>query len=555
MPRQNEQVNEIWICDKGRFAHHYAQSNDRVTSPRVRKNGKWVKASWGDALDQVAQGLKGAGSNVLAIASGRASNEDLFNLHSLMKHLGGKSVLSDQMAGGNLVQRYGVGAGTNLGDLGKRDAVLVIASDLHEEAPIWWLRLKQAAERGATLVVANARATRLDAYAKHKLEYSAGEAVQAALGLLYHIGGDKDLARFEGGKDLKSAAKALKRARNLMVFYGQEGVNYSGTESLARAGALMVESKGRVGEASNGLVAVWPNANTQGAWDMGFKPDPQGVANALDGLKAAYVVASDPISSDPESSAVLEGLAFLVVQDLFMTPTAEMADVVLPAQSFVERAGTFTSGERRVQRLYAAVAELSDSLPDWKITAEIAKRLEIDLEAAAAPLVFERISEQVRDYSGLSYSGLARVEPQWPVLGGSDLYFGGTAYMNGQGLGIQIAPRGEGRPLKWKAPPRASAAKDLLLVPVTRLYDRSTTMQPSNLLGGRIAALQMSIHPSEIERLGLGEVQQVEVSWDGRVERLELALNADVPPGLALVPRRAGLSIAEPIPVDVRRPE
>lgn len=551
MPRQNEHVNEIWICDKGRFAHHYARDPERLTTPLVRKNGKLAKASWKEALTRAAEGLKEAGTDLIGVASGRLTNEDLYNLRVLFGKLGGKAILSDPMAGGNLVQRYGVGVGSNLSSLGKRDAVLVIASDLHEEAPIWWLRLKQAAERGATLIVANARATRLDDYAQHNLRYDSGDGARTALGLLHFIGADPELARFEGDRALKSAARAFKRARNATVFFGREGLNYAGTEALARACALMIEAKGRLGEPNNGLVAVWPRANTQGAWDMGLRPDPRGLNTALEGAVAAYVIAADPVGDE---SASLEKLSTLIVQDLFVTATAELADVVLPAQSFVERAGTFTSGERRVQRLYPAVSEPSGSLPDWKIVAEVARRLEVDLEDTAAPLVFERIASEVRDYSGLSYDDLAVVEPQWPEVGGGDNYFGGTAYANKQGLGVQLAPHRAGRPLRWKAPPRASAAKDLLLMPVTKLYDQGRTLRPSKLLAARMAPLQMTLHPVEIERLGLSGAEEAEISWDGRVERLKFTPSTEVPPGSALVPRSVGLALLEPTPVTVRRP-
>jgi NADH-quinone oxidoreductase subunit G len=401
--------------------------------------------------------------------------------------------------------------------------------------------------------VANARATRLDEYAQHKLRFSSGRAVNTALGLLQAIGKDPDLKRFEGDRELKSAARALKRAKNAIVFFGREGLNYAGTEALARACALLIESRGRLGKPNNGLVGVWPRANTQGAWDMGIRPEPKGLKSALEGAKTAYVVGTDLVIEEPGSEAALEKLSLLIVQDLFLTATAELADVVLPAQSFVERAGTFTSGERRVQRLYHAVGEPSGSLPDWKIVAELAQRLELDLENEAAPLVFERIANSQTDYSGLSYDDLAAVEQQWPEVGGADLYFGGTAYANMQGLGVQLAPRGPERPLKWKAPPRASAAKDLLIVPVTKLYDQGNALRDSKLQEARIAQLQMTIHPSEIERLGLSDVGEAEIVWDGRVERVKFTASPEVPIGSALVPR--SLPLSEPTAVKVRRPE
>ena len=94
MPRQNEYVNEIWICDKGRFAaYHFAQYGERLTQPLVRENGKLRPASWREALERVAQAFREAGSGLVTLASGRLSNEDLFNLARLTDHLGGRKVL------------------------------------------------------------------------------------------------------------------------------------------------------------------------------------------------------------------------------------------------------------------------------------------------------------------------------------------------------------------------------------------------------------------------------------------------------------------------------
>ena len=102
------------------------------------------------------------------------------------------------------------------------------------------------------MIVANARATRLDQYAQHSLRYGSGQAVHTALGLLQFNGQDRELKRFEGDKELKSAARAFKRARNAIIFFGREGLNYSGTQALARSCALLIESKGRLGQAKTG---------------------------------------------------------------------------------------------------------------------------------------------------------------------------------------------------------------------------------------------------------------------------------------------------------------
>ena len=149
MPRQNEEVNEIWICDKGRFTYHYVQSPERLTTPLIRKDGELVKTSWEEAIAYAAQQVKAAGPNLTVITSGRLSNEDLVTLKRFSDQAGGQAILHTSISGGDWVARCGMSTGSDLKQLGEGSVILVFASDLHEEAPIWWLRVKQAAERGA----------------------------------------------------------------------------------------------------------------------------------------------------------------------------------------------------------------------------------------------------------------------------------------------------------------------------------------------------------------------------------------------------------------------
>ena len=178
MPRQNEEVNEIWLCDKGRFAYHYTESKKRLTKPLVRKEEKLARVSWTSAVSHAAENFLKFKKDFVVLASGRLANEDLFNLKSLADTAGGKAILYSDMGGGDLTSLVGVGQGTNIGDMGKGDAILVVASDLYQEAPIWWLRVKQAADRGATLIVANPRETKLDKFAKFVIRYAYGDEVK-----------------------------------------------------------------------------------------------------------------------------------------------------------------------------------------------------------------------------------------------------------------------------------------------------------------------------------------------------------------------------------------
>ncbi|MBU2612037.1 MAG: (2Fe-2S)-binding protein, partial [Chloroflexi bacterium] len=118
MPRQNEAVNEIWICDKGRFAHHFTENEHRLAKPLVRKDGKLAPVSWDKALGLVASKLADAKGEAVVIASGRLSNEDLFNLKQLADGLGGEALLYTQMGGGEYTAASGVPSGTNFAEMG-----------------------------------------------------------------------------------------------------------------------------------------------------------------------------------------------------------------------------------------------------------------------------------------------------------------------------------------------------------------------------------------------------------------------------------------------------
>jgi NADH-quinone oxidoreductase subunit G len=370
MPRQNEQVNEIWICDKGRFAYHFAESKQRLEKPLVRKQA----ASWDEALTEVSSKFAEAKNDTVVLASGRLSNEDLFNLKSLADGLGGAAVLYTDMGGGDLVMQVGVGQGTNFSDLGKGDAILVVASDLYEEAPVWWLRVKQAADRGATLIVANPRETKLDRFANYVVRYSNGDEVKT----VRDLGGEGKIA------------EAFAKAENAIVLLGSDGLGLTGSSNLAAACANLLVKTGHTGKRNNGLIGVWPKANDQGAWEIGFRP----VADLTSMLrgKAVYIAGADPVGDDPALEKALKDAKFLVVQELFQTKTAELADVVLPARAYTERDGTFTSGERRVQRFYPAVPPLGETKADYAITAEIAQKLNIDLAGSSSVLVFDQLA-------------------------------------------------------------------------------------------------------------------------------------------------------------------
>jgi len=554
MPRQNESVNEIWICDKGRFAYHYTQSKERLTQPLVRRDGELVSIGWDEALNYVAENFVHAGKNLLTLASGRLSNEDLFNLSELTAGLGGKSALYTQMAGGDLVTQIGVGQGTNLADLGKGSVIVVVASDLDEEAPIWWLRVKQAAERGATLIVVNPRHTKLERYANQVVRYSYGSEASTILAMINTMSAKQNFPKApkfqQGGEAVKTAAEAISAAENLIVFYGNEGIGLEASQALAQACANLLVVTNHVHKVNNGLIAVWPRANDQGAWELGYRPLPN-LREALQQYEAVYITGADPAGDDPSDVEVIRNAGFVVVQDLFLTETARLADVVLPAQPFTEREGTFTTGERRVQRFYPGVVR-PEYKPDYAITAAISKLVGVDVEATPMR-IFNRLAIKVPAFKGLSYRLLAQVSEQWPIIGRNDLYFGGTSYANAQGLGVHLSLPSQTPSLAWPQVPEVNLPESMLLaVPVTILYDRGRTLITNGLLHRRIPSPYIELHPEDAQRLGFNDGAQLQFTMGDILVKAILHVSQQVPSGVGLVPRSLGIPINSPTIIELK---
>lgn len=557
MPRQNEEVNEIWICDKGRYGYHYAESRDRLVDPLVRRNGELVPATWEEAISAVADGLRTAGSNVVTLAGGRLPNEDLFALRSLTDALGGKAVLHTYMAGGDWTARIGLPPESNIAAMGPETAILVVASDLENEAPIWYLRVRAAAKRGAQLIVLNPRPTKLDDVAAYTIRYEYGG--EAAAVRAFQSGSFHD-----DQEALRAAAEAFTGAENAVIFFGSEGLGLEGSQALVDACAGLLQATNHTGRPNNGLVGAWHAHNLQGAWDMGFAPVGD-LTSTLRGTGALIVAGADPAADDPGLAQAVDFAGFVVVHEMFLTETARMADVVLPVQSFIEREGTFTSGERRVQRFYPAVAPFRGPWQDFRIASAVAQRLGHAVEGRAASLVFRAIAQEVPDYAGMTYAKVSEVREQWPIVHRSDLYYGGTGYHNTQGMGVQLQPgvasgrwqvsgeASEAAPAESSQKPAAVGHDEVRLIPIARLYDRGTMLLPSVILQGRMARPVVRMNPTTATGLGVGENDLASIWVNGGQETVAVKLDETVPEGLALIPRSVGVPVTAPVVVKLQR--
>lgn len=195
MPRENDYVNEIWICDKGRFGMRFIESPERLRQPLIRKGDTLMPATWDEAITLVAEKLNHIRTHAGAAAIGGLAspdlpNEDLYLFQKLFRQVL-KSPNLDFQTGApgepevvDLGATLGVGKGTNLSSLGAGTAVLVVGADPEEEAPLYVLRLRGIAARGGDLTVINPYPTKLDRTPARVIRPRAGSEAFVALALL-----------------------------------------------------------------------------------------------------------------------------------------------------------------------------------------------------------------------------------------------------------------------------------------------------------------------------------------------------------------------------------
>jgi predicted molibdopterin-dependent oxidoreductase YjgC len=321
-------------------------------------------------------------------------------------------------------------------------------------------------------------------------------------------------------------------------------MNFGSSQILAQACANLLIKTNHVGKTNNGLIAVWPEANTQGAWDMGFKPE-ENLPETLKGAETLIIAGADPVGDGiiPD----LKG-KFLLVQELFLTETAVQADLVLPVLAVTEKSGTFTSGERRVQLFERALPASGECLADYEIAAKLGQALGLDMLQGSTEQVLEEIIKHQPDYASLTLSALREVPQQQPFVAKEALSYTGTVFKNTSGVGVQLPLAAENSKIsleKFTLPPK-NFGKGTLAVPVTRLYDQEIMIRTSEILGPRLIKNQLIVNPIDAEKAGLSAGSRVEISLRERKYEATVDLDQKVPEGVILIPRSMGIPLDGP---------
>ena len=330
--RTNEAVNEEWTCDRGKFGHSYVNSPERLTRPLLKTfGGEHVEIGWDEALRILVERLQGiksghGASAIAGIGSTRCTLEENYLFQKLLKNVVGTPNVDHRL------QNYPLWPmETSIADLESFKTIATVGMNLQEEQPIVYLRVyKSVRKKGANWVQSETVSG---------IEEALTSAGESGVLLLPHTLSASEFA----------AARAL---------CGSTGAK---------------------------LNLLLPDANSWGAVKAGVLPGEGGLdtagifQGAADGaIKLLYVMGSDPAVRyhDPAlARRALQRAELTVVQELFLTETAKLADLILPAASFAEKDGTFVNIEGREQKIHQAIEPRGESRPDWRILSDLLARL------------------------------------------------------------------------------------------------------------------------------------------------------------------------------------
>jgi predicted molibdopterin-dependent oxidoreductase YjgC len=303
---------------------------------------------------------------------------------------------------------------------------------------------------------------------------------------------------------------------------------------------------GNVGKESTGVNPLRGQNNVQGACDLGALPNVypgyQSVEDAVirekfeaawnsklspkkgltvieimhgvekGDIKAIYIMGENPALSDPNLNRTrksLEDVEFLVVQDIFLSETAEYADVVLPTACFAEKNGTFTNTERRVQRVRKAVSAPGQARDDWKIICDIATKMGFAMDYDCTGKIMDEIASVSPIYGGISFDRIDSVGLQWPC---PDKSHEGTKYLH---KGKFTRGKGKFHPVKFKDPAELTDSEfNFVLSTGRQLYQfhTGTMTRKSKVINQVSPTGYVEIHPRDADKLGISDGDRVEVA-------------------------------------------
>ncbi|MBN2137479.1 MAG: formate dehydrogenase subunit alpha [Sedimentisphaerales bacterium] len=576
------------LCVKGKFAMDFVADTRRLTTPLIKRSGKFQQATWEEAIELIAGRLREIKANhgpdsIAGLSSAKCTNEDNYVFQKFIRAAVGTNNVdhcarlchASTVAG--LARAFGSGAMTNsIAEIRNAGCIFVIGSNTTEAHPVMALDIKQAvAKNRAQLLVADPREIDLARFAKLYVAQKPGTDV-ALINAMMNVIIAEDLhdkkfinrrtenfdALAEVVKDftpekaeaittipaekIRQAARIYANAASASIVYSMGITQHTtGTDNVLSLANLAMLT-GNIGAESTGVNPLRGQNNVQGACDLGALPNvypgyqsvedenirakfeeawsaelPQNkgltvieMLHAVEtgDIKALYIMGENPALSDPNlnrTRKALEAVDFLVVQDIFLSETAQYADVVLPATCFAEKNGTFTNTERRVQRVRRAVAPPGQAREDWRIISEIATQMGYPMAYDSAGEILDEIASVSPIYGGISFKRIDAVGLQWPC---PDKNHPGTKFLHKDKF-----TRGKGKfhPVEFKDPAELTSGKYPFVLSTGRLlyqFHTGTMTRKCSAINQVSPAGFVEIHTEDAASLGIEDGQKVEVA-------------------------------------------
>ncbi|HXW68628.1 MAG TPA: molybdopterin-dependent oxidoreductase [Dissulfurispiraceae bacterium] len=417
-------INSGDLCTRGRFGFDYIYSENRLTQPMIKKDGTLTAVSWKEALDFITEKLDSikahyGPSAIGAIGSQRCTMEDNYMLQLFMRDVIGTDNIDSAARFGYAKAQKAIESAFGIDDLPitwdaplKADFILIVESDITSTLPVWGLNFILAKYYGKKLVVADSKETKLARNSKQWVRLKPGTGVALLKGMMKVII-DEGLYDMEKASstyhfntlvsslfactpaavseitgvpeaDIVGLARAYAASKRRLISVTSNASENTTSLNTILAAANLVNL---MGDSPETLQAPAEFSNTLGMWMMGVRPlkggkDLQEMIYKSDDIKSLYIMGENPVVTFPDVAAVekrLKALELLVVQDISLTKTAKLADVILPACSWAEKEGTFMSATGATHKIPKLVSERGQSVPDWMIFRNLARVMNKDL--------------------------------------------------------------------------------------------------------------------------------------------------------------------------------
>jgi predicted molibdopterin-dependent oxidoreductase YjgC len=582
------------LCVRGWHIHELLATGDRIAAPLVRKGGRLEPVPYDEAVSFAAERLsRFSGDEIAFLASPRASNEDNFLLARMARdvfHTNNVALASDQgHAHGAEVLLEGTGMPAMTGaltEVRKAGLILVVGADITKLNPIIGSEIHLAARGGADLVTLSSRRTQIAELSRTHLWLKAGSkrtALAAVAKVMLRQGWqDKDFirARTEGfdafarsldGLDLEGIeaatgltfaeiedlARRLSGAGSAMAFFSS-GISGLDRETVAMIYDLFLLA-GKVGREGCGVNPVTGICNIVGSYDVGaargFLPGHRRVPGPAAGKTPDELLAADPTPlkalwvADHDEETIrhaerIKGLELVVYVGAYENPFARLAHIVLPAATYAEADGTFTSSERRIQLNRKKIEPPAGVLPAWRIYADIAANRGASKAYASAEEVMADIAASVPAYSAVTYPKLEKgFGLQWPV---DAAHPDGTLRLFVEDLSARlkfVPVRGEftGPAVSDEFPVRLMAGK------ADTFWHRNNLMKKTHIPKREYNALLLlypkgfvEIAAEDAARLGVRDRWPVAVVSAGGSMKVAARVSGNIKPGTAYIPDFVG---------------